>query len=87
MTRLSDTYRASPHAFLGVWEEAWQGRAAQERKAERYRTWLCSQGASRDHAAARALLLLAHEHSHTVFPCSRIVSAPPGPQDGERTNS
>ena len=61
MTRLTDECRPSTRAFLGVWEEAWQGRAAQERKAERYRTWLCSQGASRDNAAERAVRMLAKE--------------------------
>lgn len=68
MTFLTDEYRPSTRAFSGVWEEAWQGRAAQERKAERYRTWLCSQGVSRDNAAERAVRMLAIGNQHQSFP-------------------
>ena len=44
-----------PGEYLGVWEEVWQLRAAESRKAERYRTWLRQQGASRDNAAERVV--------------------------------
>jgi hypothetical protein len=59
MTRLTNEYHHSTPAFLGVWEEAWQGQAEQEWKAARYRAWLCSQGASRDNAAGQAVRMLA----------------------------
>ena len=51
------TYEDSrfPGEYLGVWEEVWQLRAAESRKAERYRTWLRQQGASRDNAAERVV--------------------------------
>jgi hypothetical protein len=67
MTHLTEKCRPSTGAFLGVWEEAWQGCAEQERKAERYRTWLCSQGASRDNAAERAVRALAQGNQHRSF--------------------
>jgi hypothetical protein len=61
MTRLTNKDRSTARIFLGVWEEEWQGRAEQEQKAERYRTWLCSQGASRDRASEWAVRTLAKE--------------------------
>jgi hypothetical protein len=59
MPHLTNTYRSSTYTIVGVWEDAWQGRAVQERKAERYRVWLCSQGTSRDRAAELAVRMLA----------------------------
>ena len=59
MTHLTNAHQPSIPTFLGVWEEVWQDRADQERKAERYWTWLCSQGASRENAAEQVARVLA----------------------------
>ncbi len=53
MTTFTDGSSHFPRDYLGVWEKAWQLRAAEGRKAERYRTWLRHQGAARDAAAER----------------------------------
>lgn len=45
--------------FLGVWEEEWRARATIASQAERYRTWLRTQGCTRDEAAALAMRFLA----------------------------
>lgn len=45
--------------FLGVWEEGWRARATIASQAERYRTWLRTQGCTRDEAAALAMRFLA----------------------------
>lgn len=85
MTRLTDEYHYSTPAFLGGWEEAWHGQAAQEQKAARYRTWLCSQGASRDAAAEQAVRVLAQEgHQFRPFPSPSAVSKLPGLQERAR---
>ena len=86
MTCLTDAWRPSLRAFLGVWEEAWQDRAAQEWKADRYRTWLYSQGASRDNAAEQALRVLAQGNQHRSFPWSSSATWLPDLQEEERTN-
>ena len=45
--------------FLGVWEEEWRTRATIASQAERYRTWLRTQGCTRDEAAALTMRFLA----------------------------
>jgi hypothetical protein len=59
MTTCTDRDSHFPGEYLGVWEQAWQLRAAERWKAERYRIWLRQQGASRDNAAERVVRLLA----------------------------
>ena len=66
MTHFTNEYRPSPGIMVGVWGEAWQDQAVQERQAERYRIWLSSQGSSRQRAAERAVRMLAKERSHEV---------------------
>ena len=55
MTPFTDGDSSFSRAYLGVWERAWQLRAAESRKAERYCIWLRQQGASRDNAADRVV--------------------------------
>src|SRR5690242_15582590 len=45
--------------FLGVWEEEWRTRAEIASQAERYRTWLRTQGRTRDEAAELTVRFLA----------------------------
>ena len=66
MTHLTNVYRPSTSTMIGVWEEAWQNRAVQERQAERYRVWLSSQGSSRERAAERAVRMLAVDYYRPV---------------------
>jgi hypothetical protein len=68
MPRLINKDRPSTGTIVGVWEESWQGRALQERQAERYRVWLSSQGRSRDRAAERTVRMLAKERPHEALP-------------------
>lgn len=72
--------------ILRVWEEVWQGRAAQERKAERYQSWLCSQGASRDNAAERVIRVLAEGNQHRSFPPPSAASKLPDLPERERNS-
>jgi hypothetical protein len=62
MAHFTNEYSPSTSILIGVWEEAWQNRAVQERQAERYRVWLSSQGSSRERAAERAVRMLAKPH-------------------------
>jgi hypothetical protein len=55
MTTFIDGGSHFPREYLGVWEEVWQLRAAESRKAERYFIWLRQQGASRDNSAERVV--------------------------------
>jgi hypothetical protein len=86
MTHPTDQCRPSTLAFLGVWEEVWQNQADQKRKAERYWTWLCSQGASRDNAAERVVRVLAERNQHRSFPSSSAASKLPDLRERERNS-
>ncbi len=86
MTSLTDEYHHSTPAFLGVWEEVWQCRAEQQWKAERYWTWLCSQGASRDNAAERVVRVLAERNQHRSFPLPSAASKLPDLRERERNS-
>ena len=75
MTHLTNEQLPSTSAFLGVWEEVWQDQADQKRKAERYRTWLCSQGASRDNAAEQVVRMLTQGSQAVIFITQRRPQA------------
>jgi hypothetical protein len=71
MTDLCERRHEGADEFLGVWEEVWYARARRANQAERYRSWLCQQGYSRDEAAEMALRFLAER------PARRIHHAAP----------
>jgi hypothetical protein len=87
MTHLTEEGRPSTRTFLGVWEEAWQGRAEQERKVERYRTWLCSQGTSRGNAAERAVRVQAQGSQPRPFPSPQAAPMLPGLEKSEKSST
>ena len=59
MMNLHESEYAVSADFLGVWQEQWRARAMLARQAERYCTWLRTQGRSRDEAADLAVRFLA----------------------------